>query len=272
MIATVLAWLTDPLNWSGAGGITARLGEHVYYCLLTLVLGAVAAVPAGLYIGHSGRGRWLVSVANAARAVPSLGLLFAVAMWLGPHLRGDLAFVVPSIATLVVLAVPPLLSGAYAGVDSVDPAARDAARGMGMTGWQVLRDVELPCALPLVLSGVRSATLQVVATATIASFISLGGLGVFLVDGLASGQYPQMAGGAILVALLALAFDLAVAIVAWFVVSPGLDAGGRRRPARTVSDPSDPSGPASTDDGSAAGLAGRDAETVRAGAAVRTTP
>lgn len=257
MIATVLAWLTDPLNWSGSGGIAARLGEHLLYSVVTLALAAVVAVPAGLYIGHSGRARWVVSAANAARAVPSLGLLFAVAMLLGPHVRGDLAFVVPSIVTLVVLALPPLLSGAYAGVGSVDPAARDAARGMGMTGWQVLRDVEVPCALPLVLSGVRSATLQVVATATIASFISLGGLGVFLVDGLASGDYPQMAGGAILVALLALGLDLAVALLTRVVVSPGLGAvRGPRRPRRAASSPASASSPVATDRARATGAAG----------------
>jgi osmoprotectant transport system permease protein len=128
-----------------------------------MTLAAVLALPLGLWVGHTGRGRWLVTLANAARAVPSLGLLFAVAMFVGPRISSNLAFVIPSVVVLVLLAIPPLLSGADAGVRAVDPAARDAAYGMGMPGPEVLRGVELPCALPLLLSGVRSATLQVIA-------------------------------------------------------------------------------------------------------------
>jgi osmoprotectant transport system permease protein len=122
----------------------------------------------------------------------------------------------------VVLAIPPILSGAYAGVGGVDPAARDAAKGMGMRGSEVLRHVEIPCAMPLIFSGIRSAMLQVIATATIAAVVSLGGLGRFLIDGLAIRDTPQTASGAILVALLALLVDLALALVQRLVVSPGL--------------------------------------------------
>ncbi|GAB49954.1 ABC transporter permease [Mobilicoccus pelagius] len=222
MIARLLAWLSDPARWAGADGIPTRLLEHLVYSVVVVLLAAAVAVPVGLLIGHTGRGKWVVTSANAARAIPSLGLLFAVALVLGPRLSSDLAFVLPSLLVLVVLAMPPLLSGAYSGVEAVDPAARDAAYGIGMTGRQVLTGVELPCALPLVLSGVRSATLQVVATATIASFISLGGLGRYLVDGLASGDYAQMAGGALLVATLALLLDGILALVQRRVVSPGL--------------------------------------------------
>lgn len=224
MIGSILGWLTDPANWTGPAGIPTRLGEHLVYALITLVVAALIAVPVGIWVGHTGRARWLVTGANAARAIPSLGLLFAVALWLGPRLPGSAAFLVPSIIALVLLAVPPLLSGVYAGIEAIDPAARDAAKGMGMDGGQVLTRVELPCALPLMLSGLRSATLQVVATATIASYISLGGLGRYLIDGLASADYPQMAGGALLVALLALAADLILALVQRAVVSPGLRA------------------------------------------------
>jgi osmoprotectant transport system permease protein len=154
--------------------------------------------------------------------VPSLGLLFVVAMIVQPRLSSDLAFVIPSLVVLVLLAAPPLLSGAYAGVAAVDPAARDAAYGMGLPGARVLRDVELPCALPLVLSGLRGATMQVIATATIAAAVSLGGLGRYLVDGLALQDYPQMAGGAVLVAALALAVDGGLALITRSAVSPGL--------------------------------------------------
>ena len=143
--------------------------------------------------------------------------------------------IVAALVLLVLLAVPPLLSGAYAGVAAVDPAARDAAYGMGMAGPRVLRDVELPCALPLLLSGVRSASLQLVGTATIAASVSLGGLGRYLIDGLAAQDYPQMAGGALLVALLALALDLVLAMLSRYAVSPGL--GGKHPGARAVARP-----------------------------------
>jgi len=140
------------------------------------------------------------------------------------------AFVLPSLVVLVLLAIPPLLAGTYAGVEAVDPGARDAAKGMGMGALQLLWQVELPCALPLILSGLRGAVLQVIGTATIAAYISLGGLGAFLVNGLASGTYEVVAGGAVLVAALALVADLALAAMTRLIVSPGLrEAGSRRR-------------------------------------------
>src|SRR5690606_3862599 len=123
---------------------------------------------------------------------------------------------------LVLLGIPPLLSGIYAGIEQVEPDARDAARGVGMTEWQVLTKVEVPCALPLALSGVRSAMLQIIGTATIAAVVGLGGLGRFLIDGQASRKYDEMAGGAVLVALLALLVDIVMGLVQRAVVSPGL--------------------------------------------------
>ena len=191
-------------------------------CIRDSVIAAAIAIPVGLWIGHSGRGRWLVTAANALRAVPTLGLLFALTLVLLPRLPGDAAFLVPSVIVLVLLAIPAILSGTYAGVEAVDPAARDAARGIGMTGSQVLWKVELPIALPLLLSGLRAAVLQVVATATVAAYVGLGGLGRFLIDGLATQDYAMTAGGAILVALLALALDAPFALLGRVVVSPGL--------------------------------------------------
>ncbi|NHN56724.1 ABC transporter permease [Calidifontibacter sp. DB0510] len=233
MITSIWTWLTAPAQWSGAGGIPTRLWEHIWACLLVLVIAAAIAWPLGAWIAHAGRGRWLISVANAARAVPSLGLLFAVAMWMSGMFSGStLAFTIPPTIVLVILAIPPLLAGAYAGVHEVDPAVRDAARGMGMTGGEVLRKVELPIALPLILSGLRSASLQVIATWTIAAVLSVGGLGRYLIDGLASADYAQMAGGAVLVAVLALLVDGMLALLQRLVVSPGLT-GRRRRRART---------------------------------------
>lgn len=232
MIGSIWAWLREPDHWSGPDGIPTRLLEHLGYSFVVLLIGAAIAVPIGLYVGHTGKGRFLVTAANAARAVPTLGLLFALTLWLGPKLDGDLAFSAPSIIVLVLLAIPPLLAGAYAGVEAVDPAVRDAAKGMGMRPAQVLRQVELPGALPLLLSGLRSATLQVIATATIAAYVGLGGLGRFLIDGLATGDYPATAGGALLVAGLALILDLVLALITRLVVSPGLT--GKHRGAADI--------------------------------------
>ena len=231
MIAGIVDWLGDPAHWAGDDGIPHRLLEHLWYSGLSLLVAALIAVPVGLAIGHTGRGRFfVVNLAGAARAIPSLGLLFLMVLWLFPKLGGDAAFLVPNLIVLIVLAIPPIMAGAYAGVEGVDPAARDAARGMGMTGLGVLRKVELPCALPLVFSGVRSAALQVVATATIGAIAGLGGLGRFLIDGLHVNDYSQMAGGALLIALLALVVDGAFALVQRYAVSPGLSGRFRTRP------------------------------------------
>lgn len=222
MIADVWRWLVDGSNWQGTTGIMHRLLEHLQYTGESVLIAAVIALPIGAVIGHSGRGKWIIAVANAFRAIPSLGLLFVVAMWFVSRLTGDAAYLVPTIVVLVILAIPPLLAGAYSGVSEVDPAARDAAFGMGMTGPQVLARVELPCALPLIFSGLRSATLQVIATATIAAAISVGGLGRFLIDGLANSDYIQMAGGSVLVAALALVADGILAALQRLVVPGGL--------------------------------------------------
>jgi len=223
MINRILAWLADGAHWQGDDGILRRVTEHMEYSLTALLIAALIAIPLGLYIGHTGRGRFLVvSAVGSARAIPSLGLLFLAVLVLGPRFQGDIAFLAPAGLVLVVLAIPPILSGAYAGVGGVDPAARDAAKGMGMRGSEVLRHVEVPCALPLILSGVRSAMLQVIATATIGAVVSLGGLGRFLIDGLAVRDTPQTASGAILVALLALFVDMVLALIQRSVVSPGL--------------------------------------------------
>ena len=223
MINRIIAWLADVTHWQGNDGILRRLVEHMEYSAAALVIAALIAIPLGLYIGHTGKGRFLVvNAVGAARAIPSLGLLYLAFFWLAPRLSGEIAFLAPAGLVLVVLAIPPILSGAYAGVEGVEPAARDAAFGMGMRGTEVMRHVELPCALPLILSGMRSAMLQVIATATIAAVLSLGGLGRFLIDGLASQDFPQTASGAILVAVLALAVDMVFALVQRSVVSPGL--------------------------------------------------
>ena len=199
-------WLADAAHWQGADGVPARLAEHVGYSLLTVAIASAVALPLGLWIGHTGRLRGVaIATTGALRALPTLGLLTLAVLWVGIGLA-------PPILALVVLAVPPLLAGAYAGVESVDRRTVDAARGLGFTGWQVLARVEVPLALPLILGGLRSAVLQVVSTATVAAYIGLGGLGRYLIDGIAVRDYPQTLAGSLLVVVLALALDGAFAL------------------------------------------------------------
>jgi osmoprotectant transport system permease protein len=231
MIGQVWAWLTTASHWDGSDGIWARTWEHLQYTLLAVVIALVIALPIGALIGHTGKGTALVAgLANALRALPSLGLLVIFALWSLDHLPIGIALQSASLAVLALLAIPPILTSTYAGVAAVDPAARDAAEGMGMTGRQVLLRVEMPIALPLIFSGLRSGFLQAVATATIAAFVSLGGLGRYVLDGLAQQDYPKMAAGALLVAVLAIIGDRVLALVAYLLASPGVT--GRRARAR----------------------------------------
>jgi osmoprotectant transport system permease protein len=219
-------WLFDPANWTGSGGIPARLVEHLGYVALAMIIALVIALPVGAWVGHTGRGGFLVvGSANALRALPTLGVLILLVTPFGLSIIGPLI-------ALVVLAVPPLLAGTYAGVRNVDPAVVDAARGMGMRGGEVLWRVELPNALPLIIGGVRSAVLQVISTATIAAYVGLGGLGRYIFDGLAQRDFPQMIGGSLLVALLAIVVDLLLAALQKVIVSPGLQTVPRSGPRR----------------------------------------
>lgn len=196
-----VAWLSDLAHWVGDEGIPHRLLEHLGYSVLTVALSALIAVPLGLWIGHTGHWRGAaVAVTGALRALPTLGLLTWFVLLVGIGLTG------PTLA-LVILAIPPLLAGTYAGLESVDRQTIDAARAVGFTEWQVLRRVEVPLALPLLVGGFRSAALQVISTATVAAYIGLGGLGRFLIDGQAYRDYPQMVGGSVLVIVLALTVD-----------------------------------------------------------------
>ena len=223
-MSLLFSYLVDPAHWSGPTGIPVRIAEHLFYSVLALALGAVVAVPLGALIGHTHRGEFLVvGIANGMRALPELGLLTLLVLLMGIDL-------VPVTLALAVLAVPPLLAGTYSGVRNVDAGTVDAARGVGMREWQVLTKVEFPNALPLVLGGLRAASLQVIATAAVAAFVSFGGLGRLLIDGLKSLDYSQMAAGAILVAALALAVEALLAMIQRVVVSPGLRGGARRSP------------------------------------------
>lgn len=219
------AWLFDPAHWSGTTGIPVRLLEHLGYTLMTLLIAAVIAIPLGAFVGHTGKGGFLVvGLSNVLRALPTTAVLILVVLWAG---LGDF----PVYVALVLLAIPPIMAGTYAGIRAVDPVAVDAARGVGMREWGVLANVEIPNALPLIYGGFRGAALQVVATATIAAYTGAGGLGRFVFDGLALQEFGQMLAGAVLVALLAVLVDLGFAGLQRLTVSPGLrpvGTGGKR--------------------------------------------
>ena len=212
-------WLTSSQQWSGDDGIPHRLAEHLTYSGISLVFATLIGLTFGLLVGHTGRGAFAVaSVANLARAIPTFGLVVLVVTVAGLSTT-------PVLVALVALAVPPILINTFEGVRGVDPDTRDAARGMGMTGREILTKVEIPIALPLIISGVRSATLQIVSTATIAALVSLGGLGRYVVDGLKLRDFPQMFTGALLVALLAILLDAIFALIGRITVSEGLKIG-----------------------------------------------
>jgi osmoprotectant transport system permease protein len=214
-------WVTDAANWHGAGGIPHQVLAHLGYSGLSLLIAALIAIPLGVVIGHTGRGAVLVvNLANAWRAIPTLGLLILLAVLIG---FSFLTWLVP----LVVLAIPPILVNTYEGVAGVDRGVRDAARGAGMTPWQQVAQVEVPIALPLILVGLRTGAIFTVATATIAAYIGLGGLGRYIIDGLASDQYGPVAGGALLVIVLAILVLALFAALSALVVPTGLRKQGR---------------------------------------------
>jgi osmoprotectant transport system permease protein len=209
-----LSYIFTAAHWGGKAGLAARIGEHLQYTVVAVAVAAVIAVPIGMIIGHTGRGTFIVVTGvNALRALPTLGvLLLGVLLW-------GLGLVPPTVA-LMLLGIPPLLAGTYAGIANVDRTVVDAARSMGMTETRVLLKVEVPNALPLILGGLRSATLQVVATATVAAYASLGGLGRYLIDGIKVRQFYIALVGALMVTVLALLLDALLAFAVWVSV-PG---------------------------------------------------
>ncbi len=211
-------WLIDPANWQGAAGIPTRIVEHLGYTGLTLAISLAIAVPIGLYVGHTGRGRVVVvSMAGMLRALPTLGIMTLFAL-----IATSTLSLMPAIWSLVLLAVPPILTGTYAGIAAVDRDLVDSARAMGMREPQILFGVEVPNGLPVMLGGLRSAVLQVVSTVAVVAFISLGGLGRFIIDGLAVQDYGQVLGGAVVIAVVAIVLDGLLALLQRAVVSPGL--------------------------------------------------
>ena len=208
-------WILDPEHWSTVNfgpGILDELGAHLWLTLISVVVTAAIALPVGLYIGHTGRGRrFAILLANVVRAFPTLGLLSLLLST--PLFASQDAGVVANVLVFVLLGVPPLLAGAYAGLESIDRRTIDAARAMGHTELQILRRVELPLAAPLILGGLRSAVLQIIASVTIVSYFGTNSLGDFILSGLASTDYVQVVAGSILVTALALLVDGVLAVV-----------------------------------------------------------
>ena len=213
-VKQALSFIFTAANWGGPAGIGIRIAEHLQYTVVAVIFSVLVAIPIGMLIGHTGRGTFLiVTGVNALRALPTLGvLLLGVLLW-------GLGLVPPTVA-LMLLGIPPLLAGTYSGIANVDRAVVDAARSMGMTETRIMMRVEVPNALPLILGGLRTATLQIVATATVAAYASLGGLGRYLIDGIKVREFHIALVGALLVTALALILDAALAFAVWASV-PG---------------------------------------------------
>jgi osmoprotectant transport system permease protein len=205
LFQATLQWLRDPAHWQGIDGIPTRLAEQIHLSVESVAIGALIALPVGIVLGHYGRfGNLAINLSNVGRAVPSFGILVIAFQVFG---LGDL----PIVIALTALAVPPMVTNSYVALREVDPDVKDAARGMGYRQLAQLLRVELPLAVPLIMAGVRTSAVQVVATATLAALIAGGGLGRYIVDGLARSDNPRTLAGALLVAALALATELLLA-------------------------------------------------------------
>jgi osmoprotectant transport system permease protein len=202
-----IAWILNPELHSGPNSLGIRIGEHLAYTFGAVVIGAIIAIPLGILVGHTRRGTAIaVAFTGGLRALPSLGILILIALGVGIGFQAPLV-------TFVIMAIPPVLSGTYAGIQAVNPQTVDAARAMGMTHLQVITRVELPLALPLLVAGIRSAALQVVATATLAAYVSGGALGVYIFSGLARRDYTEMLAASLIVIALAFVLEAAFALL-----------------------------------------------------------
>jgi osmoprotectant transport system permease protein len=219
----IVAWFLDPAHLAGNGSIPQRVFEHVALSAAAVLTATIIGLPIGLYIGHTRRFASLaINVANIGRALPSYALVVMIlplSLTLSPEYGLD---PIPTFVSMSLLAIPPILIGAYAGLRSVDADLVEAGRGMGLRPSQILTDIELPLASGIIVGGFRTATLQVIATATIGAIVSGGGLGRFIVDGIHNQDYTQVLGGVILVATLAIGVDVILALVQRRVTPRGL--------------------------------------------------
>jgi osmoprotectant transport system permease protein len=234
-LGQVVGWFVDPANWSGRDSIPVRLGEHLVLSAVPLALAVTVALPIGLYIGHTGRGSSIaINLSNVGRAIPTLAILVILFMLLTrPLVQAGFRSEAPEVAAIlamVFLALPPIVTNTYVGLRDVERDLVESARGMGMTELQILLRTELPIALPVVLAGIRTAAVQVVATATLGAVVATGGFGRYLIDGIAQRLEHEVFAGALLVALLAIATELVFAWLQRRAVSPGLAAAPAQAP------------------------------------------
>lgn len=229
-VGAVIGWFTDPVNWSGNDGIPTRLAEHLVLSAVPLVIALVVGLPLAAWVGHTGRFAGLaINVANVGRAIPSLAIMALAAIlmnrWLVDiGLRRE-AGEISTIVAMAALAIPPIVTNTYVAISEVERELVDAARGMGMTGSQVLRRVEVPLALPVILAGVRTAAVQVVATATLGAVFGTGGIGRYIIDGIAQRKDEEVFAGALIVAALSIGTELAFAVIQRRAVSAGIRGG-----------------------------------------------
>lgn len=210
------AWFTTAAHWWGVDGMLHRLQEHVGMSAAALVTAMAIALPLGLVLGHTGRGGPLaVNLSNLGRAVPSFAIIVLMASIVGIGAK-------PAYIALVALAVPPMVTNTYTAIRGVDRDVREAAEGMGLTGRQVLTRVEIPMGLPLMMAGIRTSAVQVVATATLAALVGWGGLGRYIIDGLATRDFQEVFAGALLVALLSLLVEIGLSVLQRVIVPTGL--------------------------------------------------
>jgi osmoprotectant transport system permease protein len=215
-LSQVADWFTTASHWQGTNGIPHRLTEHVAMSGAVVLAAVVLTLPIGVWLGHLRRFGFLaINVSNVGRAIPSFALLVIFLQVFGIGAQ-------PAFFTLLALAIPPIITNGYVGMSEVDHDIREAARGMGMTGFQMLVRVEVPVALPVIIAGVRTAAVQVVATATLAALVAWGGLGRYIIDGLAQRDNVQVFAGAVLVATLSILTELSLALAQRLVVSSGL--------------------------------------------------
>ncbi len=226
LLTELAHWFATPANWRGTTGVPTLVGQHVLMSLAATLIAMALALPIGVGLGHVGRGGLLaINVTNVGRAIPSFALMvfFVLVFGLGTA---------PTLIALIVLAVPPVITNAYQGMRSVDRELVDAARGLGMTEWQLLRQVEVPVAIPVIMAGVRTAGVQVVATATLGAYVAWGGLGLLIEQGLNTATgYSELLAGAILVALLAGVTEGLLALLQRLLTPAGLRKVGASRAA-----------------------------------------
>jgi len=223
VFAATIGWLLDAGHWQGSDGIPVRLVEHLAIAIPSVLAAALVALPAGAWTGHTGRGAAVaINLANLGRAVPSYAVL-AIVLPVSLRLSPDLGLsVIPTFTAMTLLAIPPILVSTYAGIRGVDRELVEAARGVGMRERQILRQVELPLALSVIAGGLRTASVQVVATATLGAVVAYGGLGRYIIDGIARNEADRMLAGVILVAALAVAVEVAFEIAERILVPRGV--------------------------------------------------